>query len=414
MKILHLSTAAGGSGAGIAALRIHRSLLEAKVDSQLLVRDNYVSNEEPGLLQISNPMGSLGKKLLPHFDKLLNRQYPQKDPALFSPAWIKSPKLLKMINKIKPDLINLHWVNFGLIKIEQLKKIDLPLVWTMHDNWLFTGGCHIMWDCKKYMQKCGNCPRLNSNKEKDLSRKVWLRKHKSFSQIERLHPIAPSQWLKDRADQSSLLKKRNTKVIPNPLDCKLFKPVDNTKAREHWGLSADKKIILFGALAATSDLNKGFDLLDSALKKLDLRDTEIVIFGSDGSDQNLDYNCPIRFLGSLKHEDQLAKLYSAADVMVVPSRQEAFGQTATEAMACGTPVVAFDQTGIADIVDHMENGYLAEAADPNDLAKGIEFVLNSNNELAEPARIKVETNFEAPRVGKTYQELYRQILLRDG
>ena len=105
----------------------------------------------------------------------------------FIPSVIKKTKQLKkMIEEINPDIVHLHWINGGMIKIEDLVKIYKPIVWSLHDNFAFTGGCHIKWECEKYKTKCGACPRLGSNKEYDLSRWVWNRKNKVFKQLNNL------------------------------------------------------------------------------------------------------------------------------------------------------------------------------------------------------------------------------------
>jgi len=411
LKVLHISTAAGGSGAGIAAKRIHNSLRRINVNSQLIARHHYgESNAGDEITEINNVLGSIGKKALPHLDKLPLLSYPEKSPPLFSTSWIPNPLLIKKINQIKPDLINLHWINFSFLKIEQLKQIACPVVWTMHDNWVFTGGCHYAESCTKYQENCGKCPELGSHKEKDLSRRIWQRKHETFDQVQRLYTVSPSHWLRDCASQSSLLKDRQNKVIANPIDCDNFKAIDKKTARKSWGLPFDKKIILFGALSATSDKRKGFDLLVKALKMTALNNTELVVFGSESSSEVSEINCPSHFTGMLDNENDLVRLYSAADVMVVPSRQEAFGQTAAEAMACETPVVAFGNSGLSDIVNHKTNGYLAQPGNAQDLSIGIKYLLESDAVIGKKAREKVLSTFEETIIAKQYRDFYQHIL----
>ena len=411
MKVVHLSTSNGGSGAGIAAYRIHSALRKKGVHSTLMSRHNF-HGEDDSCVEISHLLGSFGKKLMPYIDKCPNRKYAEKDPALFSSSWMKNPRVLDKINQMNADIIHLHWINFGLLSIEELPLLNAPIVWTMHDNWLFTGGCHIMWDCKSYLQSCGNCPRLNSKIEEDLSRKNWKRKKESFEKIDQLYPIAPSNWLQSCSDESSLLHHKTSFRVPNPIDLDSIQLIDKKTARQEWGFDQEKKIILFGALSATKDLNKGYDQLMQALQLTDLSNAELVIFGSDQSEGDMNLLCPVHFVGQLNEWKRLNSLYSSADVMIVPSRQEAFGQIAAEAMACGTPVVAFGHTGLLDIIDHQANGYLARPGDASDLAKGIEFVLSSEQNLGGFARQKISKSFAEDIVSQQYLEIYDKVLTK--
>ena len=171
-------------------------------------------------------------------------------------------------------------------------------------------------------------------------------------------------------------------------------------------------MIVFGAISATSDANKGFLELTLALEHLKTQNVELIVFGSGYSSEisNLPQN--VHFIGKLTDDVALKLLYSAADVMVVPSKQESFGQTATEAMACGTPVVAFKTTGLIDIVDHKENGYLALPFDEKDLAEGLDWVLNYNNYklLSDNARKKIVSKYDYKVVAPMYISLYESLL----
>jgi glycosyltransferase involved in cell wall biosynthesis len=166
---------------------------------------------------------------------------------------------------------------------------------------------------------------------------------------------------------------------------------------------------------ATTDRNKGFHLLQAALQKVgnNLTETMAVVFGSSEPADMPDLGMPVIFLGRLKDEHSLAAAYAAADVFVVPSIQEAFCQTAAEALACGTPVVAFRATGLLDVVEHQGCGYLARPYDVNDLAQGIAWVLQDparHAKLSAVARQIVETKFARNLVARQYAELYREIL----
>ncbi len=410
MKILIVNTSDLDGGAAKAAYRLHEALINDGIDSQMLVQtkrsDNYtILSENQRIKKIFN-------KMRPLIDALPLRYYKNKTKTLFSPSLIPSFGIVEKINEINADIVHLHWICASMIKIEDLAKIKAPIVWTLHDMWAFTGGCHYNEDCNEYQKNCGNCKILGSHKEIDLSRKVYNRKKNTFSTINNITIIGVSKWLTNCSKNSTLFKEKESLTLPNPLNTDLFKPLDKEKARELWNLPKNKKLILFGAIGGTNDLRKGFKELSEALKEIQSREIEFVIFGSSEPKNSQNFGFKTHYLGHLHDEVSLVTLYSAVDVMIVPSLQEAFGQTASEAMACGTPVVAFGHTGLLDIIDHKINGYLAKSFDTNDLAKGIDWILNNENydELSENAREKIVKEFDNKIVVEKYLELYNKIL----
>jgi len=225
--------------------------------------------------------------------------------------------------------------------------------------------------------------------------------------------VTPSQWLYYCSKKSSLLKEKMHKVIPNPIDVDLFKPVDKSISRKIWNLPQDKKLIAFGAVSATSDINKGFKELSEALYKIaDKKNIELVVFGSSEPKNPPNFGFKTHYLGHLYDDVSLIALYNVADVMVVPSLQENLSNTIMESLACGTPVVAFNVGGNSDMIEHLKNGYLAKPFDTDDLKNGIEWVLNTPNydELCKNAREKVLREFDSKIVAKRHIELYEEVL----
>jgi len=228
--------------------------------------------------------------------------------------------------------------------------------------------------------------------------------------------VTPSSWLCKCAKKSSLFYKTRVEIIPNGIDLNRFKPIDKNIARDILCLPKDKKLMLFGAAGALNNQNKGFHLLKEALKNISYKENkniELLIFGSSKPRDEENLGFKTNYLGRLNDEMSLALVYSAADVMIVPSMQEAFGQTASESLACGTPVVAFGNTGLLDIVDHKENGYLAKPFNTTDLANGIEWVLEDKvrwKKLSQNARKKVVNEFDITKVTNRYMDLYKDIL----
>lgn len=412
MKILIVNTLDIEGGAARAAYRLHHALRAEGMNSHMLVQ-----NKSSDDFTVMGPVTKLQKvlsKIRPFLEMLPPRFYKNRTKTLFSPAWLPFSDVVSRINNLKPDIVHLHWIAGGMMRIEDIARINAPIVWSLHDDWAFTGGCHIKWECKKYTQSCGACPRLGSSEEKDLSYKVWRRKRKVFSK-KNLTIIGVSQWLTNCSLSSSLLGDKAHVTLPNPLNTQIFKPQNRRVSRELWNLPHDKKLILFGANSPISDINKGFKELSEALRLIGTTDIEFVVLGSSEPEDPQDFACKTHYLGHLYDEVSLVTLYSAVDVMVVPSLQEAFGQTASESMACGTPVVAFGATGLLDIVDHKSNGYLANVLDSSDLANGIDWVLGHDNpqQLAENARQKVVNYFDSKVIARKYINLYRDILSKE-
>jgi glycosyltransferase involved in cell wall biosynthesis len=410
MKILIVSKYDKDGGAALAAYRLHKSLLSAGMNSQMVVQKKMADD-----FTVIGAV-SLKQKLLEavsyYIDQLPAYFYKNRSPYLFSPAWFSSGDILKQIKILDPDIVHIHWSCKGMLSVKDIGKIKAPIVFTMHDSWLFTGGCHIPWECKNYRTKCGRCPTLASSSIRDLSSNGFNRKIKLFSKKRNITLVAVSKWLQTCAMASAVFDGKEVLSLPNAIMTEEFKPIDKAVAKKVLNLN-NKKYILFGALSATSDLNKGYKELFEALNQLSLDNVEIIIFGSNRPEKELFSQYKVHYMGRLNDVLSLRVLYSAADVMVVPSLMEAFGQTASESMSCGTPVVAFDTSGLRDIVDHKENGYLAEAFETADLANGIEWVLSSQryDDLSLNARQKVLRNFDGKVVAEAYRTIYQNIML---
>jgi glycosyltransferase involved in cell wall biosynthesis len=411
MKVLHLSTSDVDNGGARAAYRLHRGLDGIGCTSQMLVRakfsrDSTVSAEKSLLTKLGPPSSSLPLRF-----------YPDRCPTMFSTQWLPDV-LASRVREVDPDIINLHWICNGYLQIETLPKFNKPLVWTLHDLWPFTGGCAYNKGCEKFHQSCGDCPELGSGKSQDLSRWVWQRKVKAWANLN-LTIVATSAWMADCARASSLFRQLRIETIPLGLDTEKYKPIDKQVARQLLNLPQDKQLVLFGAADATSDPRKGFDLLRSALQRIHRSEwqdrLELVIFGASAPTEPLDLGFKTHYLGFMHDDLSLALIYAAADVMVVPSIQEAFGQTASEALTCGTPVVAFNATGLKDIVDHQQNGYLATPFEIDDLAKGIIWTIENrerHQKLQYHAREKGLRQFANEVQARRYLSLYQEVLTK--
>ncbi|MCX6043982.1 MAG: glycosyltransferase family 4 protein [Chloroflexi bacterium] len=413
MKILHLSTHDIRGGAARAAYRLHQGLQAIGEDSSMLVQRKH--GDDPTVSLDKRPLGRVASLLTPHVDKLPLAFYPKRQPMPWGLNWTPSPTAT-WANHAQPDIVQLHWIADGFVPLHAFAKIKAPLVWTLHDSWAFTGGCHLPYECFRYRQSCGACPQLKSTQEHDLSRWLWQAKDKALRD-RRVTIVTPSRWLATCAQSSSLMRDCRVEVIPNGLDLTRFKPVDKKFARAALGLPSDKKLILFGALNSTSDRNKGFHLLAPALQSIAAsalgNETELVIFGAPRPAQPPALGLPAHYPGRLQDEVSVALLYAAADLFVAPSIQENLSNMVMEALACGTPCVAFQIGGMPDMIDHQQNGYLARPFESDDLAAGISWVLGDEmrwQQLTVAARRKVEENFELQHVARRYTSLYEELM----
>lgn len=410
MNTLVISTSDIEGGAARASYRLHQSLQKIGVNSQMLVRSKF--SVDRAAIAHRTTLAKLG----PSLNSLPLKLYPNRDRAMFSPQWFPDA-IAPEVARLAPDIISLHWICNGYLQIETLAKFHKPIVWTLHDMWAFTGGCHYSQECDRYTDSCGICPQLQSNKQRDLSQWVLQRKQQAWKNLN-LTLVSPSNWLAQCAKASSLFKDIRVEVIPHGLDIETYKPIDRQVARRLLNLPQDKQIILFGAAGvATDDPRKGFYLLQSALQKLsnsELQDkVELVVFGATEPEKPVELGFKTHYLGRLHDDISLALVYSTADVMIVPSIQEAFGQTASESLACGVPVVAFNATGLKNIVDHQQNGYLAKPFEAEDLARGIAYILQDkerHQKLCDRAREKAEKEFTLELQAQRYLSIFTEIV----
>lgn len=313
------------------------------------------------------------------------------------------------------DILHLHWVNERFFNLKELKNTDKPIVWTLHDSWPFTGICHYFYDCENYTKTCGLCPFLNSLDKKDLSNKVWKKKKEIYSSL-RLNIVAPSNWIAEAARKSALFSGFPVTVIPNGIDTALFSPGERINACMALDLNPDKKYLLFSAMKVFSDRNKGFaellDTLSLVNQTFNCNNLELLVIGSSKIHEAIDLPFPVRFLGMINSDRKMVMAYRLAEVTIVPSYSENLSNTIMESLSCGTPVVAFNIGGNSDLIDHQENGYLAIQGSCKDLANGILWCLDNNNDnkLSDMARKKITNSFAVEKTSSEYYNLYNSLI----
>lgn len=418
MKVLFVNTNDTSGGAARAAMRIMRGVQQSGVEAQMFVKDKYSKSLDVIPLSTYAPSSNW---LLDIFkwvvQKFINRYhmykwYPYKRTMqnVFM-SDLRHTNIHGALQKLDYDIVHLHWINNRFLDIRELAKIHKPIVWTLHDSWPFCGVCHLPMDCKRYERHCGACPMFGSHNEKDLAYEIFEKKLEAYKDLE-LHIVTPSRWLAECVRKSVLLGKFPIMVIPNCINTELYQPLNKQDACRLLGLEQDKKYILFGAMQATKDQNKGFDLLLKSLNLLQDRNVELIVYGTNENLNIYDIPMPVHSLGYIHDDKQMSLIYNAADVSIVPSRSENLSNTIMESLSCATPVVAFNIGGNSDMIDHQQNGYLANELNYEDMAYGIQWCIEHNIDgfLSKNARKKVMNNYTIDIVSKQYKQLYLSIV----
>ncbi len=417
-KVLHLNTFDKVGGAARAVFRLNEALRKLEFHSGLLTLYKY--SNQPAIVSPFNPV--FKRYILKIMQTLTRILFNIKELDPNKPFSINKIGILNQSHPIvkKAEIVHLHWINNHLLSIAELEKLansKKPLVWTTHDMWAFTGGCHYPVDCNfKFAQGCGNCPVINSVKKHDISSKLLAKKTEIFEKAN-ITVIAPSNYMKEKAQSSPVFKNKRIEVIPNALDCSFFYKVSVELSQNYFPfMKPGKKYIGFGA-----DRNAGYKGLSYLIESINLyaaefnsENLELVVFGMFEQEVLLEFpsNMKIHNIGLINDDEKLRALYSFIDIFISPSLMEAFGQVITEAMACETACVAFDGLGSKDIINHKENGYLAEYKSVNDIKNGIHYLLINEVRLKEMkanARKKVVETFDYPIIAQQHIDLYNSL-----
>ena len=379
MKVLHISTYEKKGGAAIAAFRLNEAMNRYGIDSKMLVcRVSAHSSENPYLRNAR--WIKLKQSFLSHCSQLFQK-YCLKSEFVFSLGHF-GIHISKLPEVVDADVIYIHWINHNFLSIKEihrLLRLGKPVVIFMHDMWAITGGCHHSFECKKYESECKKCPDIHRDLFRNVVSSTFKKKKRLLSPYKNLYVIASSQWMSDCVKRSALFGTHFLKTIPLTIDLDVFKPYDKTEACKILELSPAKRYILFAANGGDANPHKGWSYFKKALSLLNKHGVEALVLGSTVKEEDK-AGLPIRSMGYFRDEHSLALLYSAADVLVVPSLAESFGQVIVEAFACGTLAVGFNVGGIPDLIKHLQTGYLADYNDSASLSSGIEWALVHGND----------------------------------
>lgn len=428
MRVTHLSTYHLFGGAAVAATRLHRALQKhGSVESTLLVGTSDRQERHrpaPNVLYLASnflaEQTAFGRFVAERLyflpferDRSVRFQF---SPAAFGAGLTFHDAILQA------DVLHLHWINFGFLSIDGLRalaELGKPIVWTLHDQWAFTGGCHYARGCGNFLSHCRQCPYLKKPGEQDLSYRIFEQKKQVFDSSD-IQFTSPSHWLANEGLRSALLRNSRFTVIPYAIDNDVFRPLTRAEANAHLELPGTDQPegparLLFGS-ASVTDPRKGFRYFTEALTLLhqqhpDLT-VEVLVFGKGRSYLFDELPYTIRHLGILTTEADVVAAYNAADALVVPSLEDNLPNTVIESLTCGTPVVGFRTGGIPEMIDHQQNGYLAAVGSAQELANGLAFILThpSPDVLRQHARQSAEARFSEEVVARQHVELYGTLI----
>jgi glycosyltransferase involved in cell wall biosynthesis len=405
MKILHINKTDTVGGAAIAVYRLHQGLLAQGIDSRFLV--NIVSTSSERVAAIPP------RRRIDYQIRRLTRGFGFNDIHLTSTF-----DILKHPFYQEADVLhfhNLHTEYFNYLALPSLTK-NKPGILTLHDMWGMTGHCAYSFDCDRWKIGCGKCPYPDTYPaiQRDNTHWEWKLKKSAYSRSNLLAVVTTSRWLAEQAKQS-MLNCFPVHRIPYSIDTEAYQPLDSEQCRALLGISAGKRVLMFGAQHLT-DPRKGGDLLLKGLSSLPeslKAETVLLTLGKGGEAIAETVGMQSLNLGFVASDRLKSIAYSAADLFLFPTRADAFGLVAQEAMACGTPTVAFKIAGVPDLVRPGITGYLAEPENAEDFCNGIVQLLEDQDlrqHLGQQCRAIVLAEYRLELQAKAYIELYRQAL----
>jgi glycosyltransferase involved in cell wall biosynthesis len=406
MKILHVNYSEINGGAAIGVNRLHKALKKKDINSEMLVIEK--STNDPNIHGPNSSFEELfssSKKILSRFIKKKLIKTNNKETFSFN---LFSSNILKKINSINPSVVHLHWIGNEMISISQLKKIKKPIIWTFWDMWPICGAEHHSYD-KRFIDGYKKNNRPDHEKGFDLNKFIWNYKKKNYDFEFTVN--APSKWFYNEIKKSLLIKdKKIINITPN-LDTNFWHPKDKQFSRDIYQFDKNDKILLFGSATSTNH-RKGFDFLIKLFEKKKFINTKLIIFGE--RPKNLDkLKIDYKYIGKISDDVALSTLYSSADILLVPSMIEVFGQVGLEAQACGTPCIVFENTGLIDFVKHKETGYVSKHNDIDDFFNGINWILEKDvryREISAKGTKITKESFDDEVIVKQFIKEYKNLL----
>ena len=415
MKILILSTFENKGGAAVAAQRLYKALKKNNVD----VRYGYVLGNSVRIpcetyfsfaLNIRQKMlfwiGFILERLalvLVGIDRKLLYKFSNGNRGL---SILNHPAIKDA------DVIHVHWTHLGMLSLKTIVELSRikKVVWTYHDWWVMTGGCHLPQSCEEYQNQCNNCFYFKNGSS--IPSKNLLEKKRLFEHYQG-ELVAVSSWMKNQILKSKPHKGKSINLIGNPIDTQVFNvlSLDVQKAfKKKFAIPDDKFIVTAGA-ADLRDVNKGFESVLEVMSALDDR-FYLMLFGNEDpviTKRIESLNIQAVHVGVITDQSEMATLYNVADCYLQTSRQESLSYTTMESLSCGTPVVAFDAGGLRDLVLNEQTGFIVSQADVKTVVKRI-LELKEDKECYQSvsiaARKHILENYSEHVITQKYYKLY--------
>lgn len=418
MRIVHLGTHDIVGGAARALHRLHLALRAEGADSRLLVRTRSSSDPATSTPVLSRAPIARAKRWLRR--QRMERQAraiaavrPADQDGFHGDRGLLGAELAAELRDA--DVVHLHWTQ-GYLDLPELLPVLArlkPVVWTLHDLHGLTGGCHYPKGCEQWLRGCERCPQFTLRPDSPLAGEIWTRMNRTVAAVppDRLHMVTASRWMAGLVEASPRFRERPVACIPYGLDTTIFTPRDRRFSRELLDLPVGAKIILFVS-DTTRNPRKGLDVLAraAALLKDGHPDLLLVSLGQGQAREIAGLNLPHRHLGAVSDDRWLSLAYSAADVFVIPSLEEAYGQTMLESLACGTVAVGSDTGGIPDLIKPGENGLLFAPGDHAALARALDSLLTDPagaSDMGRRGRTLVEEKHSPSAYADAHLALYR-------
>lgn len=406
MKVVHISALYLG-GAAICTKRIHSSLQKLGVDSRILFatgsKDEYTDVVEPDTsypwsknVLVRKVQAYLCRKHLWPYTEYYKHQYELvKDDIhyTFSSPVTEYQNLAEHPWIKEADIIHLHWIGDFVDYPSFFSKVGKPIVWTLHDLNPGLGGFHYMGQYK-----------VATEAVKSLSSKFEKVKKCALKKAKDLNIVCISSFMDEFVKSNSILGSFPRTIIHNGIECDSFTPIEKSVARKNLNISAEKTVIMFSSYWLY-DERKGLSLLVEALEKLNNPDILLLCVGK--YKEKLDTSVDIHYMGLVESMETLMECYSASDLFVQSSFEEAFAQCPLEAMACGVPVVSFPCSGAEDLIRPF-NGVVCDDFTVPSLLSGIKKAL-ANKYDSNIIREYIVKNFSYDIIGAKYKELYETI-----
>ena len=402
INVFSLNYCDTGGGAAIAFRRINYSLSKVKFYKHSYVIEKRLKGKK--IYLYGNSFDQILRRLRFYFTKLL---------FLSNLKYTKSINLFQSgvgnyINKNSFDIINFHWVGCETISLSEIRKINKPIVWTLHDMWPISGIYHYDLD-KKYFDK-ENKNILKKKYFNFLDELTKKRKKKLFKN-KKIHLVSPSKWLLEKAKKSGL-PFGSMEVIPYPLDTNYFKKKNNINhLRKKYNIPKNKKILLYLS-NILDEPRKGSKIILDLIKQnyFYKKNYFLILVGLNNNFIKNINNEKLILLGNKSNYNEIKEIYSIADALLFPSIIDNFPNTLLEAMSCNLPCVAFDCYGMKEIISHKQNGYLAKPYSVEDFKKGIEFNIKYQKKLSQESRKYIINNFSNKKINIKYQNYFKKIL----